>query len=404
MTTLIKYKHLFVFFCLLTLYVLFDAVNSGNTGASDAQRGPVYLSMFLLAGWCYSYIFLHKTCSYRHPGYLVYMWAIPVWLFFRNAFEYSNYWISGVHLFIALWWIVAYYYIFKYTSLNPKAIGIIKLLFILILALYIGVFFYAQTNIQQIYGEDNVVLNYSYFIMSFIPFCLLVENRRLRLVLLGVVFAVLIISFKRGPLVILPMMFLVYKYSQVHERKYAFFRMSLQLICFAFVFFLVFTLVDRSSGGFLIKRFSKEELKDGSNRNEMWRIAMDDIEQRDLFTLLVGKGSGSSIKLLGSGCHNEWLEFLFSFGIIGVVLYLGFGFALVNRYRYLLKVKSVYASAFGVEVVFFWCVGLFSGFYFTHSSFYFFAFIGLIEALRRQEIIVNKWHERLSSLSNQVQL
>ena len=141
------------------------------------------------------------------------------------------------------------------------------------------------------------------------------------------------------------------------------------------------------------ERFSKEQLEDGSNRNVMWHIAMTDIEQRDFFTLLIGKGSGSSIKLLGSGCHNEWLEFLFSFGVIGVVLYLGFGLALINRYRYLLKVKSIYAPALGVEVIFFWCVGLFSGFYFTHSSLYFFAFLGLLESLHRQEILANNKHE-----------
>lgn len=393
MEMLIRYKHLFVFFCILALYVLFDAINSGNTGANDAERGVVYVFMFLLTGWSCLYSFFAKTCSYRHPGYVAYMWIIPIWLFFRNAFEYSNYWISGVHLFISLWWIATYYYIFKYTSLNPKCIAIIKILFIFILAIYIGVFFYAQASIQQIYGEDNVVLNYSYFIMSFIPYCLLIENRKIRLILLGIIFTVLILSFKRGPLVILPMMYLIYQYSRVHKKKYAFFRLVLQVICFACVFFLVFAFVDKSSGGFLSERFSKEQLEDGSNRNEMWRMAMNDIDQRGFFTLLVGKGSGSSIKLLGSGCHNEWLEFLFSFGIVGVVLYLGLGLALINRYRYLLKVKSVYAPALGVEVIFFWCVGLFSGFYFTHSSFYFFAFLGLLESLHRQEILANNKHE-----------
>ena len=214
--------------------------------------------------------------------------------------------------------------------------------------------------------------------MSFIPYCLLIENRKIRFILLGIIFTVLILSFKRGPLVIHPMMYLIYQYSRVHKKKYAFFRLVLQIICFACVFFLVFAFVDKSSGGFLSERFSKEQLEDGSNRNEMWRMAMNDIDQRGFFTLLVGKGSGSSIKLLG---------------IVGVVLYLGLGLALINRYRYLLKVKSVYAPALGVEVIFFWCVGLFSGFYFTHSSFYFFAFLGLLESLHRQEILANNKHE-----------
>jgi len=46
-----------------------------------------------------------------------------------------------------------------------------------------------------------------------------------------------------------------------------------------------------------------------------------------------------------------------------------------------MRQKSPYAPLFAMQCTFFWTVGMFSGFYFTHSSFYFFTFLAIIEAL-----------------------
>lgn len=44
---------------------------------------------------------------------------------------------------------------------------------------------------------------------------------------------------------------------------------------------------------------------------------------------LCGGGSGSSIATLGTGAHNEWLEFVFNYGATGGLLYAVMIFSLV---------------------------------------------------------------------------
>ena len=52
------------------------------------------------------------------------------------------------------------------------------------------------------------------------------------------------------------------------------------------------------------------------------RQSFPQILNRNFFEFLIGKGSGSSLSIIGSGVHNEILEMLFSYGVIGLIIYL----------------------------------------------------------------------------------
>ena len=96
--------------------------------------------------------------------------------------------------------------------------------------------------------------------------------------------------------------------------------------------------------------------------------------------MFFGTGGDSTLKILGVNAHNEWLEFMFCYGIVGVILYLSFILSLVFRYYTLLREGSQYASHWGMLTVYVILVGMFGMFYFAHSSFYVFFFIGLLES------------------------
>lgn len=377
----IRSTSLFIVLILLVLYALNDAWNSGNTGVSDANRGSVYALLIALIVVMNAYILFDHGRRIINPPYVSLMYLLAIWITFENFLVGMGGWVRFVHIFMTIWWITAYSYFNRLLINRPDFISDIRKFFFILMCLYMGITVYSYSNITTIRGSDsfNAVLNYSYFILVFVPLTFLF-SKKITNISLMLILAFLILSMKRGPLIIFPLMYLTYLYSSsaIKGERFSFIP---RMILFAIILGVGFYMGERLSGGFLGQRFEKEELMEGSNRRDMYELAYNDISSRDFVTLLIGTGSGSSFELVGSGIHNEWLEFLFTFGIIGVVLYFIFGVTILNRYRKYLRIRSPFAPVMGTLTVFFWTVGMFSGFYFTHSSFYFFSCLGVIEAL-----------------------
>lgn len=391
MKSLFKYFRVTFFFILLLLYTLYDYMNSSNAGFDDSNRGGVYLFLLLIVGYCILYLFFRIPKDFLSPAFTKAMVALVIWILLCNIMTERMGWVMGVHLFMSIWWICTYYFFYVYCSTNPGSSDYIIAIFSLMLILYLYFSVTSQTRIQLNRDTDHAVLNYAYNILAFVPIVLLIKNKVIRYVLLLLAIGALFFSFKRGPLVILPAMCVFYQLGQSNSKKGTVSRI-INLIVILVLFLAVFAIADKASGGFLSSRFSRSELQYGSTRNELWATAIADIRSRDFFTLLIGKGSGSSIELLTSGVHNEWLEFLFSFGIIGVILYFIFGVSLLGKFNKMRKNYSTYAPIMGILTAFFWMVGLFSGFYFVHASFYFFAMLGMIDAFEK-----NRLYERRQS-------
>ena len=89
---------------------------------------------------------------------------------------------------------------------------------------------------------------------------------------------------------------------------------------------LIFFLYDVGLLDGLIDRFNSEDLKDGSGRTRIWEVGLDTFQKRGLITLFLGEGVGAAnIMALINGIyfspHNNFLEFLYNFGLIGLVLF-----------------------------------------------------------------------------------
>jgi len=234
------------------------------------------------------------------------------------------------------------------------------------------------------FERDNAVTGYIYYVVTFLPFIMLVSNRIWQTILLGILLIMTITSLKRGAIIVLPLMLIVYFYLQAKLRNniVLFFK---KMILFVMILLPVLMIVDSKSDHFLSARFQSEELQSGSGRDVLYETAIHSIMDRDFVTFFIGTGSGSSVKLLGTGVHNEWLEILFSFGFMGVILYLSFLASLIAKFRYLKRIKSEYAPHFAMVIVYIFMVGLFGAFYWVHSAFFIFLTLGYLNYLEKNE-------------------
>ena len=304
-----------------------------------------------------------------------------IWVIFVNLINDADIWYSVIHISLAFWWITSYHFFYNYLSRNQHAINVILAMFLVMFLFNVWVNFFVRENITNTLGKEYVVTGYAYLIILFIPYIILFKQKWLKFLLFTMATLMTISSFKRGAILLLPLMFLWYYYSiaRLNGKWASFFT---KLIIFSFLLIIALIWINNISGGFLSHRFSTQELEYGSGRSTIWARALNNISNRSTPDLILGTGSGSSIKYLKTGAHNEWIEFLFSFGIIGVLLYANICFALIRKAWKLLKEKSSIAPAYGMMVTFILFVSLYSGMYFAHSSFYIFSFFGLIEYLR----------------------
>lgn len=165
-------------------------------------------------------------------------------------------------------------------------------------------------------------------------------------------------------------------------------KILLPVLIFGGILVVILLFMNEATNGLLFERFDAQELQSGSGRNELRGTALEAIAHRDFATYLFGAGSGSSVELLGTGVHNEWVESFFSYGLIGVFLYAWMTLRLIRYTLKLVRKRNYYAPYLAMYCAYLVMCSLFSGFLYMHVAFYFWAgtgfFIGLISAEKKQ--------------------
>lgn len=373
-----------IIFILMSVYVLQDLSNSRNVNLLGGDRGLVHVLLVMIFILISIFTILYDIKNGTYINYFqISLIFISFWILYVGVLQKANLGIFIVHLGLSILWIMAYKFSNIIFSKYPKYIKLFFNWITILIVLYVFGTFYAQYTIRSVDGRIPV-LNLVYFVMAFIPWIFLYEKSFKKNLLQILVFFVVIISFKRGAILIyclmLPGYFVIKNIIEGNKISSTF-----KMLLFLLLFIATIFIVDYYSGGFLLNRFTREELISGSGRNILYELALENILNRNVIDFIFGLGSGSSISFLGNGVHNEWIEFLFSYGFVGVFLYANFLFTIIRKASILIKNKSKYAPAFGTCAIYIVVIGLFDGFYFMHSTLYLFLFMGAISGLERRK-------------------
>lgn len=365
---------------LLVVYAYNDIITSGQAGIREADRSSVYYLLIAIILLLLGYNFTHHYSSFnptrqiRKTTIAILCWVTIVDIYWRVDFA-----TLSSQLFLALWWIVTIRFAYSHMTNNMEHKQQIMLIYIIAFFTYALGNMYARAQIITNLEHEFAITYYVYYMLIFIPFILLVRTTWRRYVMLLLATYVILSSFKRGALVCFPVMTMVYLFFQRKQGSRTWF--PINLLLFALVLFISLQYINVRSGGFLSERFNEENLARGSGRTEYRQLAIAVITQRQFVPLLIGTGTGSSIKLIGTGIHNEWIEFLFTYGVIGLLLHIYFLYSLFSICHYYVRLRAPYAPHMCMLASYVFVCGLFSGFYFMHSTFYFFSFMGIASAL-----------------------
>lgn len=371
--------NLLVLVILLLFYAISDMQNSTVTYNQNSNRTSVYFFLICIICFLLVNVFLYLLSThfkYRSSSILRSLFLIAVWLTVVNMLRGAPIWTALTHLGLCSLWILGYIffqYLFEYRYKDINSIGTG---FYLIFFLYSIAILYYFYDVQIRKGRIPV-LNLIYNVIVLIPWLFVLfknnQRRKICIAILSLVMAVL--SLKRGGLIVLPLMLV--SYLLIEARKENRLRSTLKMILvlgIAFVFAII--VINHFTNGFLIARFSAEQLEGGSGRINIYTAALENIQNRGIVDLILGLGSGSSSRIIGTGCHNEWLEFMFSFGIVGLALYFRMILTILLTIQKMKYMNPDYYAPSVMMCMYMVVIGMIGGIYFVHSSFFVFSFWG----------------------------
>jgi hypothetical protein len=200
--------------------------------------------------------------------------------------------------------------------------------FVVMLPLTIGIFYFNRNAILTEATSDNieVVNNIAYSFVGLIPFVFLIQQKRLLSIFaIGVLTFFIIQGAKRGAIMVgaLGLLSFIYYQMRTVEKKHRF--RGYLIIAISIIGLSYFAYDMLLSNEFLMKRLESIGEGQSSGRDIIYANIFNGWYNSDsIMHYIFGFGFAGSMLVSGSGhfAHNDWLELLSNFGLIGFFLYL----------------------------------------------------------------------------------
>ena len=340
------------------------------------SRSGVYIFLIALIAILLMYIFF-RARYFKDIGVNIPIICLVVWGMFVDIYNETNVWAMAVRLGLLVLWVATTFFISDIIN-DEKTYNILLALEFIIWIITMYYSAVAFSNFSDYKGDNTTnVLNISYNILVLIPLLLQLKNKYLKGFVLLVSGGFIFLSMKRGAILALILMLFTYCYTILKNKKINRKRFFITVLTVLSLIVVAFILVDRFTNHYLSSRFSIEELMDGSNRSKLYSAALQDIKNRSFWILMVGKGGGASVRELGTGVHNEILEMLFSYGLLGLIIYIWMIVKGVGSIIKQLKKKDEASAYYAMSMAYIVFVGLVGTALFAHYTFHIMVSIGL---------------------------
>ena len=346
-----KYKYLLAFILLslsiLLVYDLFFEAEMRQDVTSDRNFPRIYRSILLLIYGFYLVVF--KTgVKLKFNGLLKAIYGlIIINIIFGGDLSIS----VLISLSKVLFFFFTYLFFYRVFSIMPltskKYVKKFVLFSIISLSSYIVITRIGNiSGLTKIYADNN-----AYILLSFMPFIYLLNFKRKNILLLILTIAIFF-SLKRGAILALIIALIPLVFHKDRANKYTIPKWIKNLVFIILSFFIISYVLDNFQDIILERTadFSTENTEDiGSGRGMMYFYMYDDfLNSSNLFTYLFGFGY-ESVQLLmkekiGSGlmAHSDFLNFVHSYGLIGLSLLSWFILHQRKIVSRLFKTKSQY--------------------------------------------------------------
>jgi O-antigen ligase len=340
-------------FLLLMSYVVFNFINklSVNIQTLETDAGKIITFFAILVMMLYQ---LSYSLSKEKIIHLL-------WL--TNIFTVDNLFDLVSNTFQLVIWPLAFisFYTMAENDYKNKKESFILTTFVGVFCIFFYYLYFDIITIRQDILTRFLQNNLSYNILLILPWLLLLKRQYVKTVLIGLLLFITVFSLKRTAILALVLSFFtMFFVNGVIQRKKRFKIILISLVLF-FISFLVFDYVNQIYDNRLLSRFENIQEDQGSGRIDIYIKVLKGLDNDSFPELIVGHGYKSVGKITdGLASHNDWLETIYSFGLIGLLILLAIFYLLIKKIFFLIRIKSIYSSPFTVSVVLFFLMSLVS--------------------------------------------
>ncbi len=346
---------------LLLVVTLLEVRNSINEhlGSESAERLGPY-KFFMLGIVCISFFILlmHGSLISRSNVFLWYgvFYAIvgifstflsglyPI-IFLPFIFVRMSYWVCVL--------IISYYAVLHFNTFKYHVVIVAVLLPVLFY------FFYSTMSIYRGGGRDELALNPVFYISFLLPAVLLLRSKVFKICCVLLIFAAILLSYKRSAMFAFATSVPVYFYAYLNSSTNTKLK-KLTTVVFGGTFLLLllifsYNYISAAGGLGWAERLEGLTTDRGSGRLDRYIGYMGLLGSQSLYHWILGHGYNYTQFTPYGFAHNDIIEVLYSFGLLGLTFYFLFIGQLVKIFFEMKRYKYSHFDAYAVSlVIFFW--------------------------------------------------
>lgn len=205
----------------------------------------------------------------------------------------------------------------------------------------------------RLFGEDRGAVADVYYILGLLPIMLVLVKKKFQVIPIAIALLSVLLTEKRAGFLAVITMSLVYYWMQLKHSgnvKKALVTLSL----FAILIYIAILIWDNMSelyGFRMFERLQNLGEDGGSGRMDRWTLIINQFAYGSSLQCLFGHGIGSAVRLIGGHVHNDFLEVMYDYGIISLLLYMSFYISLLIAWRRMARTKYRYSTEFLLSVI-----------------------------------------------------
>lgn len=283
-----------------------------NNGELEESGVYSILRIFIFGFLFISYLIDGKNISIGSLKWLYVFVFICFVSAFINFIDYNEFFKGLIYTF-------SFVLIYRFGLVLGKVkdditvfIKAISILIVILLVQYIGTYYLK-------FGSISVISNDAIFsIVVFSPFVFLFKKKKLMILMIVVIMICTVLSQKRSAILVVNftvILGLILYYSQRSKS-------ILFSICL-FVIFLGFNFVNEIENiAFVDSVLNRFETSSDNGRNEISTELINRISTRGALDTFFGVGYTATIRDTGVPSHNDFLEILYDYGILALIIYI----------------------------------------------------------------------------------
>jgi len=271
-----------------------------------------------------------------------------------------------------------FYCLATYDDYSEKLTAVVFSLLLVVFAYWCYKFSYTMS---LDYNKEFAGFNLVYWPLCCMPFIFLLDNKKLQYVLLLVIVFVVLYCQKRSSTIIILSVAAMMLFDKGTSTR----RGWIILIAIIATYFVAqyFMSAYLDNIAYRMRTINEDQ---GSGRIVLWADVFNALSDNNIIEWIFGRGQGSITQTSHSNAHNDALQLLFEYGIIGFVFYFSFVVRSIKETIRLRRNGSKYFMGYFTCTITIIVMGAVSDLFVFYSYFAFLcAYMGMAEALSAKE-------------------